>query len=240
MSRAVSCQHPNIHSRPSSTQITFKMRGLYLLAALPAVWACTNPDSDPCASYMSANGATASAFCATFTKSSVTATTGLPSWASNCSNKPSAISKECSCYFTGTAASTTATSTSKATTSTATSTKTSSGSTTTATNSCGSAAINGLVGYASGTTGGGSGSGTTVTSCSALKSAVNSGGVIKISGVLDSCGIIDLGSDTTVLGVGSKSGKYSLPLLIVSTDLQDSSTVNVLQVLGSSNVFLGS
>jgi hypothetical protein len=31
----------------------------------------------------------------------VTATTGLPSWASNCSNKPSMISAECSCYYTG-------------------------------------------------------------------------------------------------------------------------------------------
>lgn len=182
------------------------MRGLLsFLAAVPAaVWACTNPDTDPCASYMSANGATASAFCATFTKSSVTATTGLPSWASNCSNKPSAISKECSCYFTGSGATATiTTSTSKA----ATTTTSSAGATSTATNTCGSAAINGLVGYASGTTGGGSGSGTTVTSCSALEAAVDSGGVIKISGVLDGCGIIDLGSDTTVLGVGSKSGE---------------------------------
>lgn len=190
------------------------MRGLFFfLAVIPAaVLACTNPDTDPCASYMSANGASASAFCATFTQSTVTATTGLPSWASNCSNKPSALSKECSCYVTGTAATATATTTtsssSKATT-TATSTKTSTGATTTATNSCGAAAINGLVGYASGTTGGGSGSGTTVTSCSALEAAVANGGVIQISGVLDGCDIIDLGSDTTVLGVGSQSGKYN-------------------------------
>lgn len=71
------------------------MYSYVLLALVPAVLACTNPDTDPCASFMTAQAATASPFCATFTQSSVTATTGLPSWASNCSNKPSAISKEC-------------------------------------------------------------------------------------------------------------------------------------------------
>ena len=72
-----------------------------LIALLPVVMGCANPDSNACASYISANQATASPFCATFTQSSVTATTGLPAWASNCSNKPSQISKECSCYWTG-------------------------------------------------------------------------------------------------------------------------------------------
>jgi len=76
-----------------------------LLGFLPAALGCLDPGSNACASYMSANGATASGFCATFTKSAVTATTGLPSWATNCNNKPSLISKECSCYFTGGAAS---------------------------------------------------------------------------------------------------------------------------------------
>lgn len=79
-------------------------------------------------------------------------------------------------------------------------------------NTCGSAAINGLVGYATGTTGGGSGTGTTVTSCSALAAAAAKSGVIRISGILDACGITDLQSDTTVLGIGSGSGKYSLQL----------------------------
>ena len=86
-----------------------------LLAVLPAVLGCANPDSNACASYISANKATASAFCATFTKSAVTATTGLPAWASNCSNKPSQISKECSCYYTA-GAGTTPTTTAKTTT----------------------------------------------------------------------------------------------------------------------------
>lgn len=63
-----------------------------------------------------------------------------------------------------------------------------------------------LVGFGQGTTGGGSGEGTTVTSCSALESAVAAGGVIKISGMLTGCGIIDLQGDTTVIGVGADSG----------------------------------
>ena len=68
------------------------------------------------------------------------------------------------------------------------------------------AAVDQLVGYAAGTTGGGSGSGTTVTSCSALTTAAKAGGVIKISGNLSGCGIIKLVSNTSVLGVGSNSG----------------------------------
>jgi pectate lyase len=176
-----------------------------LLGLLPVVFACTNPDTDPCASYISAQKATASPFCATFTKSTVTATTALPAWATYCSSKPSLISKECSCYWTGATA---ATSTTKVGT---TLTTTTSGAGSTATggtgNTCGAAPVDGLVGYAAGVTGGGSGSGTTVTSCSALSTAVKSGGVIKVSGILTGCGVIDLVGGTTVIGVGSNSGK---------------------------------
>jgi hypothetical protein len=84
-----------------------------LLSLLPAALACLDPDSNACAGYISKNQAAVSGFCATFTQSKVTATTGLPAWATNCSNKPSQISKECSCYFTAGAA---PTSTAKATT----------------------------------------------------------------------------------------------------------------------------
>ncbi len=87
------------------------------LGLLPAALGCLDPGSNPCPSYISANKASASAFCKTFTQSTVTATTALPAWASNCSNKPSLISKECSCAFTGAAATTTAqATTTKATT----------------------------------------------------------------------------------------------------------------------------
>lgn len=68
------------------------------------------------------------------------------------------------------------------------------------------ASVDQLVGYAAGTTGGGAGSGTTVTSCSALTAAAKAGGVIKISGSLSGCGIIKLVSNTSVLGVGSNAG----------------------------------
>ncbi|KAJ4323705.1 hypothetical protein N0V84_004180 [Fusarium piperis] len=72
--------------------------------------------------------------------------------------------------------------------------------------SCGAAAVDELVGYGDGTTGGGSGEGVTVTSCAELTSAVANGGVIKIDGQLSGCDIIRLEGDTTILGVGSGSG----------------------------------
>ncbi|RSL69971.1 hypothetical protein CEP54_001949 [Fusarium duplospermum] len=71
--------------------------------------------------------------------------------------------------------------------------------------SCGAAAVDELVGYGDGTTGG-SGEGVTVTSCADLTSAVANGGVIKIDGQLSGCDIIRLEGDTTILGVGSGSG----------------------------------
>ncbi|KAI2638338.1 polysaccharide lyase family 1 protein [Xylaria nigripes] len=176
-----------------------------LLALVPFVWACTNPDTDPCASFMTAQPATASPFCASFTKSMVTATADLPSWAAACSNKPSAISKECSCAFTGGGggAPTSAPTTTKTTMTTTTRTTTGSGGG--STGACGSPDFS-LQGYGAGTTGGGSGSGVTVRSCSDLESAAEAGGVITVSGILDGCDIIDLVSDTTVIGEGSQSG----------------------------------
>ncbi|KAF2678424.1 polysaccharide lyase family 1 protein [Lentithecium fluviatile CBS 122367] len=68
------------------------------------------------------------------------------------------------------------------------------------------AAVDQLVGYAAGTTGGGSGSGTTVTTCAALTTAAKTGGVIKISGNLKDCGIVKLVGNTSILGVGSSAG----------------------------------
>ncbi|KAH3963519.1 hypothetical protein HBI64_184220 [Parastagonospora nodorum] len=68
------------------------------------------------------------------------------------------------------------------------------------------AKVDELVGFAAGTTGGGSGAGTVVTSCAALTTAAKAGGVIKISGNLSGCGIVKLVSDTSVLGVGANSG----------------------------------
>ncbi|KAL2752044.1 polysaccharide lyase family 1 protein [Sodiomyces alcalophilus JCM 7366] len=73
-------------------------------------------------------------------------------------------------------------------------------------NTCGSAAINQLVGFGAGTTGGGSGSGVTVTSCGQFTSAVANRGVIRVSGILNGCGRVDILSDTTIIGVGANSG----------------------------------
>ncbi|KAK9415178.1 putative Pectate lyase [Seiridium unicorne] len=95
-----------------------------LVGLLPLVLGCANPDTDSCASYISGHATV----CSTFLNSAVTATTGLPTWASACSNKPSAISKECSCYTTA-ATTTGATSTQTTSTTIKTSTTTGSGST---------------------------------------------------------------------------------------------------------------
>lgn len=230
---------------------------LSLLSLLPLALGCANPDTNECAYYMSNYAATASAFCATFTQSSVTETTDLPSWATACEMKPKHISKECSCYFTAggdVADATTAEAvdtpvqteapvqtqtpvqteapeqsetpvqsevastfdtvvatttpvqeaeTSTATPAASTSASSSSGS---GSSTCGSASEDELVGYGDGTTGGGSGTGTTVTTCSELESAAAAGGVITISGILSDCDIIELVSDTTVIGSGSNSG----------------------------------
>lgn len=64
------------------------------------------------------------------------------------------------------------------------------------------------VGYGVGTTGGGSAAATTVTSLSAFKTAVtgDSAKVVKVSGLISLSGQVDVGSNTTVIGVGSSSG----------------------------------
>lgn len=79
-------------------------------ALLLAVHACTNPDTDACASAFANNLASASAFCHTYTTAVVTATTGLAApFAAACSSKSSKLSAECTCYMTGAAATTTST-----------------------------------------------------------------------------------------------------------------------------------
>jgi hypothetical protein len=68
----------------------------------PFVLACTSTDTDPCASYL--NGIIFS--CGTFLrdmykKTSNSATTGLPAYATFCSNKSSKISSACSYLIVG-------------------------------------------------------------------------------------------------------------------------------------------
>ncbi|WP_327351364.1 pectate lyase family protein [Streptomyces sp. NBC_01304] len=64
------------------------------------------------------------------------------------------------------------------------------------------------VGFGAGTTGGGNATPVTVTTLAAFKTAVtgSSAKVVKVNGLLSLSGQVDIGSNTTVLGVGSASG----------------------------------
>ncbi|MEV6804553.1 pectate lyase [Streptomyces sp. NPDC051132] len=64
------------------------------------------------------------------------------------------------------------------------------------------------VGFGAGTTGGGSAPAVTVSTPAAFKAAVTGGTakVVKVSGLIPLSGQVDIGSNTTVLGVGSSSG----------------------------------
>lgn len=64
------------------------------------------------------------------------------------------------------------------------------------------------VGFGAGTTGGGSATAVTVSTLDAFKSAVtgSTAKVVKVNGLISLSGQVDVGSNTTVLGVGSSSG----------------------------------
>ncbi|MYV49812.1 polysaccharide lyase family 1 protein [Streptomyces sp. SID2888] len=64
------------------------------------------------------------------------------------------------------------------------------------------------IGFGAGTTGGGSASAVTVSTLDAFKSAVtgSSAKVVKVNGLISLSGQVDIGANTTVLGVGSSSG----------------------------------
>ncbi|MFJ6128002.1 polysaccharide lyase family 1 protein [Streptomyces griseoviridis] len=64
------------------------------------------------------------------------------------------------------------------------------------------------VGFGAGTTGGGSATAVTVSTLDAFKSAVtgSTAKVVKVNGLISLSGQVDVGSNTTVLGVGSASG----------------------------------
>ncbi|WP_030164250.1 pectate lyase family protein [Streptomyces sp. NRRL S-813] len=64
------------------------------------------------------------------------------------------------------------------------------------------------VGFGAGTTGGGSATAVTVSTLDAFKAAVtgSSAKVVRVGGTISLSGQVDVGSDTTVLGVGSPSG----------------------------------
>jgi pectate lyase len=70
------------------------------------------------------------------------------------------------------------------------------------------APVDQLVGYGAGTTGGAGGSTVTVTSLSAFTTAVSgsTATIVKVSGILSGTGQVKVGSNKTILGVGSNSG----------------------------------
>ncbi|PBP22983.1 pectate lyase [Diplocarpon rosae] len=72
------------------------------------------------------------------------------------------------------------------------------------------AAANGPIGYGAATTGGAGGTTTTVTDCAALTTAVDKKNTAKkivyIDGLIHDCGIVDVGSNTSILGRGAASG----------------------------------
>ncbi|MEU9896031.1 polysaccharide lyase family 1 protein [Streptomyces phaeochromogenes] len=64
------------------------------------------------------------------------------------------------------------------------------------------------IGFGAGTTGGGGANAVTVSTLAAFKTAVtgNTAKVVRVSGLISLTGQVDVGSNTTVLGVGSSSG----------------------------------
>ncbi|GAB2999455.1 pectate lyase [Streptomyces pseudoechinosporeus] len=64
------------------------------------------------------------------------------------------------------------------------------------------------IGFGAGTTGGGNATAVTVSNLAAFKTAVTGGSakVVRVNGLISLSGQVDIGSNTTVLGVGSSSG----------------------------------
>ncbi|MEU1453437.1 pectate lyase family protein [Streptomyces avermitilis] len=64
------------------------------------------------------------------------------------------------------------------------------------------------IGFGAGTTGGGSATAVTVSTLDAFKTAVtgNTAKVVRVNGLISLSGQVDIGSNTTVVGVGSSSG----------------------------------
>jgi pectate lyase len=63
-----------------------------------------------------------------------------------------------------------------------------------------------------------------VTSCETLKAAAEEGGVIRVSGTLSDCGIINVNGYTSLLGIGSDSGEYRTQVRIHQCQTTKSST----------------
>ena len=87
----------HIHSLIPIYMLDIMRYSILLGAVVPLVFACDNSANDACAASITESSAVAASFCATYTQSTNTATTGLPDFASACSMKYKKISSACSC-----------------------------------------------------------------------------------------------------------------------------------------------
>lgn len=79
------------------------MRYAIILGGLASLaLACDNPENDACAKAFTVSSAAAGPFCATYTQTVNTVSTGLPAFAAACSNKPKKLSSACNCLHVAT------------------------------------------------------------------------------------------------------------------------------------------
>ncbi|KAH8682625.1 glycosyl hydrolases family 28-domain-containing protein [Xylariales sp. PMI_506] len=155
-------------------------------AALPAVLACSNPDTDACAGAFVTSSAEAASFCATYTAGTSTATSAIASpFASVCGYKSKKASSACSCYVTGagTTAATTAT-TAATTTATVQTTTAAAQSTSAVTAVATSVATSAVTSAAVGTTTATSSAGTGGTTCTVTAYADISSAVASCTNIV--------------------------------------------------------
>ncbi|OXY93520.1 pectate lyase family protein [Streptomyces diastatochromogenes] len=104
------------------------------------------------------------------------------------------------------------------------------------------------VGFGAGTTGGGSATAVTVSTLDAFKAAVAGGSakVVKVNGLISLSGQVDIGSNTTVLGVGSSSGftggglrlKKVANVVIRNLNISKAVKTDAITVQGSTKVWI--
>ncbi|MEU1405942.1 polysaccharide lyase family 1 protein [Streptomyces sp. NPDC005728] len=104
------------------------------------------------------------------------------------------------------------------------------------------------VGFGAGTTGGGSATAVTVSTLAAFKAAVagSSAKVVKVNGLISLSGQVDVGSNTTVLGVGSSSGftggglrlKKVTNVVVRNLNISKAVKTDAITVQGSTQVWI--
>ncbi|MFG2352666.1 polysaccharide lyase family 1 protein [Streptomyces sp. NPDC048521] len=104
------------------------------------------------------------------------------------------------------------------------------------------------VGFGAGTTGGGSTTAVTVSTLDAFRTAVSGGSakVVKVDGLITLSGQVDIGSNTTVLGVGSSSGftggglrlKKVTNVVIRNLDISKAVKTDAITVQSSTKVWI--